>query len=189
MGQKIFLVKKFLGVKKKFWVKINFELSTSSSPGPDGVPCIFLKTCKKELRSPLYILWRASLTQGVIPPDLLLVLISPVHKGGSRADPAQYRPVALTSHIIRVFERVIRKSLVGYLETQGLLPSSQHGFWQFRSTLTQLLSHWDSVLDCLEQGEAVDVIYTDFSKAFDKCETNVLLHTLKECGITGRVGL
>ena len=32
-------------------------------------------------------------------------------------------------------------------------------------------------------------IYTDFSKAFDKCETNVLLHTLKECGITGRVGL
>ena len=165
------------------------ELSSSSSPGPDGVPSIFLKTCKKELRSPLYILWRASLTQGVIPPDLLLVLISPVHKGGSRADPAQYRPVALTSHITKVFERVIRKSLVGYLEAQGLLPSSQHGFRQFRSTLTQLLSHWDSLLDCLEQGDAVDVIYTDFSKAFDKCETNMLLHTLKECGITGRVGL
>ena len=126
------------------------ELSSSSSPGPDGVPSIFLKTCKKELRSPLYILWRASLTQGVIPPDLLLVLISPVHKGGSRADPAQYRPVALTSHITKVFERVIRKSLVGYLEAQGLLPSSQHGFRQFRSTLTQLLSHWDSVLDCLD---------------------------------------
>ena len=55
--------------------------------------------------------------------------------------------------------------------------------------MTQLLSHWDSVLNSLEQGDAVDVIYTDFSKAFDKCETNVLLHTLKECGIKGRVGL
>ena len=35
----------------------------------------------------------------------------------------------------------------------------------------------------------MDVIYTDFSKAFDKCETNVLLHTLKQCGVMGRVGL
>ena len=44
------------------------------------------------------------------------------------------------------------------------------------------------VLDHLEEGESVDVIYTDFAKAFDKCETNVLLHTLKECGVMGRVG-
>ena len=76
-----------------------------------------------------------------------------------------------------------------HLEVHGFLPSSQHGFRQCRSTLTQLLSHWDSILDCLEQGEAVDVIYTDFSKAFDKCETNVLLSTLKKCGVKGRVGL
>ena len=37
--------------------------------------------------------------------------------------------------------------------------------------------------------DSLDVIYTDFSKAFDKCESNVLLHTLKECGVTGRLGL
>ena len=116
-------------------------------------------------------------------------MISPIHKGGSRADPAKYRPVALTSHIIKVFERVLRKTLVTHLEAQDLLPTDQHGFRQYRSTLTQLLSHWDRVLDSLEQGESVDVIYTDFSKAFDKCETNVLLHTLRECGVKGRVGV
>ena len=33
------------------------------------------------------------------------------------------------------------------------------------------------------------MIYTDLSKAFDKCETNVLLHTLRECGVKGRMGL
>ena len=98
-------------------------------------------------------------------------------------------PGALTSHLIKVFERVLRRALVTYLETQGLLPAEQHGFREHRSTLTQLLSHWDKVLDHLESGESVDVIYTDFSKAFDKCETNVLLHTLKECGVMGRVGL
>ena len=128
------------------------------------------------------------MTQGTIPPDLLLVLISPIHKGGSRVDPSKYRPVALTSHLIKVFERVIRKSLVTHFEALDLLPDNQHGFRQLRSTLTQLLTHWDSVLESLEKGESVDVIYTDFSKAFDKCETNVLLHTLKECKVMGRVG-
>ena len=164
------------------------ELSKTSAAGPDGVPSALLKECKKELKRPLYILWKASVNQGVIPPDLLLVLLSPIHKGGSRADPAQYRPVALTSHITKVFERVIRRALVIHLETQDMLPGDQHGFRQHRSTLTQLLSHWDQVLDHLEQGETVDVIYTDFSKAFDKCETNVLLHTLRECGVKGKVG-
>ena len=34
----------------------------------------------------------------------------------------------------------------------------------------------------------MDVIYTDFSKAFDKVETGVLLHKLKDLGISGKVG-
>ena len=88
------------------------ELSYSSASGPDGIPSKLLKVCKKELKKPLFILWRSSLNQGIIPPDLLLVLISPIHKGGSRVDPSRYRPVALTSHLIKVFERVIRKTLV-----------------------------------------------------------------------------
>ena len=164
------------------------ELKVNSATGPDGVPASLLKECRKELKQPLWLLWKESMKQGVIPPDLLLVLICPVHKGGSRADPSQYRPVALTSHIMKVFERVIRRALVTYLEQSGALPDGQHGFREQRSTLTQLMSHWDQVLDLLEQGQAVDVIYTDFAKAFDKCETNVLLHTLRDCGVKGEVG-
>ena len=164
------------------------ELKSSSAAGADGVPASLLKTCRKELRRPLYILWRASLDQGMIPSDLLLVLISPVHKGGSRGLPKNYRPVALTSHIVKVFERVVRRALVKHLEENDLLPSGQHGFRAFRSTLTQLLSYWDTILGELEQGNGVDVIYTDFSKAFDKVETGVLINKLKECGISGKVG-
>ena len=126
--------------------------------------------------------------QGVIPPDLLLVLVSPVHKGGSRGNPANYRPVALTSHIIKMFERVIRRRLVKHLEENNLLPEGQHGFRSKRSCLTQLLSYWDGILEQLEEGKGVDAVYTDFAKAFDKCETGVLLHRLKECGVRGKVG-
>ena len=158
------------------------ELKASSAAGADGIPASLLKTCRKELSKPLFLLWQSSLQQGLIPPDLLLVLVSPVHKGGSRASPKIYRPVALTSHLTKVFERVVRKVLVAHLEENDHLPDSQHGFRSFRSTLTQLLSHWDSILEDMETGSGVDVIYTDFSKAFDTVETGVLLHGLKECG-------
>ena len=164
------------------------ELKSSSAAGADGIPASLLKICKKELSKPLYILWRSSLDKGIIPSDLLLVLISPVHKGGSRGLPKNYRSMALTSRIVKVFERVVRVALVSHLETNCLLPDGQHGFRSFRSTLTQLISYWDTVLGEMEEGNGVDVIYTDFGKAFDKVETGVLLHKLKACGIEGKVG-
>jgi hypothetical protein len=69
--------------------------------------------------------------------------------------PANYRPVALTSHIIKMFERVVRRCLVRHLEENNLLPDGQHGFRSKRSCLTQLLSYWDSILDQMEEGKGV----------------------------------
>ena len=169
-------------------VKACSELKAASAAGADGIPSALLKNCRNELKRPLFLLWRSSLDAGIIPTDLLLVLVSPVHKGGSRGAAKNYRPVALTSHIVKVFERVVRRALVSHLDNHHLLPDGQHGFRAMRSTLTQLLSYWDKMLDKVETGGGVDAIYLDFSKAFDKVEHGVLLHKLKECGVRGRVG-
>ena len=164
------------------------ELKSQSAGGADGVPAVLLKTCRKQLAKPLHYIWRSSLDHGMVPQDLLLVVICPVFKGGSRGVPKNYRPVALTSHVVKVFERVMRKSLIHYLEINNLLPDGQHGFRGLRSTLTQLLNYWDGIIDHLEEGGGVDSIYLDFSKAFDKVETGVLLHKLKRMNIRGKVG-
>ena len=66
--------------------------------------------------------------------------------------------------------------LVNHIERLGLRLDGQHGSHSMRSTLTKLLSHWESILEGLENGEGVDAVYFDFSKAFDKVETGVLLH-------------
>ena len=137
----------------------------------------------------MYYLWRGSLDCGSIPVETLLVIICPIHKGGSRSLPKQYRPVALTSHLIKIFERVLRRALVSHIEKNNLLPDGQHGSRPMRSTLTQLLAHWDAILDGLVEGDGVDSVYLDFSKAFDKVETGVLLHKLKESKVLGKVGV
>ena len=46
------------------------DLKSTASAGPDGVPASLLKTCRKQLASPLYILWRASMDNGTIPAEL-----------------------------------------------------------------------------------------------------------------------
>ena len=108
------------------------ELRNSAAAGPDGVPALLLKTCSDELSSPLFHIWRAYLDSGEIPLEQLLVLICPLHKGGSRSVPKNYRPVALTSHIIKVFERVLRRALVSHIDTLGLLPAGHIGTQSWR---------------------------------------------------------
>ena len=84
--------------------------------------------------------------------------------------------------------RVVRVSLVSYLEYHDMMDSRQHGSRVGRSTLSQLLEHQDEVIKALEKGLNIDTIYTDFSKAFDKCDYGVILHKLKKMGIQGKLG-
>ena len=76
---------------------------------------------------------------------------------------------------------------MNYLEDNNLFNSTQHGFRRGRSCLSQLLAHFEKVLTCLEDSQCVDVIYLDFSKAFDKVDHSVVLEKLRLFGITGKL--
>ena len=86
-------------------------------------------------------------------------------------------------------ERIIRKSLVNHLEVHDKLNAAQHGFRKQRSCLSQLLEHHDRILGYLEDGENVDSIYLDFSKAFDNADIGILCHKLRKLGISGKLGV
>ena len=57
-----------------------------------------------------------------------LAYVTPIHKGGSKMNPANYKPVSLTSHIMKIFERVIKMPIIEHLESRGLVRPNQHGF-------------------------------------------------------------
>ena len=165
------------------------QLSSNAAAGPDGVPAILLKKCKFQLSDPLFKLWSKSMETGEIPEIFKLAHVCPLHKPGTpRASPSSYRPVSLTSHLVKTFERVIKKSLQNHLEHFQKLSDAQHGFRSKRSCLSQLLKHYDDILKGLENGQNVDTIYLDFSKAFDKVDKGILARRMKEMGIHGRLG-
>ena len=97
--------------------------------------------------------------------------------------------MSLTSHLAKTFERIIRKSPVAFLEVNQKMNPSQYGFRSRRSCLSQLLEHYDKVLEILENGDNADCIYLDFAKCFDKIDIGLLCHKLKENKITHKVGI
>jgi len=162
------------------------HLSNKAAAGPDGIPAQLLKKCRDSLSLPLTILWQKSLSTGDIPSIFKTAFVTPIHKSTSpRTKPENYRPVSLTSHLIKTFERVLKKSLQNYLEVTLALEDGQHGFRPKRSCLTQMLSHYDTVLRGLEEGHNVDSVYLDFAKAFDKVDLGILAHKMKEMGVFG----
>ena len=163
------------------------ELSNNSASGPDGVSAILLKRCKKQLCSPLYILWRNCLDLGVTPDQLKIAHIIPIFKEGHHGLAVNYRPIALTSHLIKIFEKIIRNSVVSYMDANDLFNDTQHGFRHGRSCLSQLLAHFEKIINHLEANENIDVVYLDFSKAFDKVDHHIILEKLRLMGVSGKL--
>ena len=166
------------------------KLSMKSGPGPDGIPAILLKKAKISVSLMMKNIFQQSMDKSEIPDILKLGFICPILKPGCRRErAASWRPVSLTSHVIKTLERVLRKTIVFHLESNDLMDPDQHGSRQRRSCLSQLLEHHDEILRMLEEGDNVDVIYTDFEKAYEKVDHFKLLEKMKiQFGITGKVG-
>ena len=67
-----------------------------------------------------------------------------------------------------------------------VLPN-QHGFYPGRSTTTNLVSYVETLLGALETGVQVDAVYTDFSRAFDRVNHNLLIAKPRAIGFHRRL--
>ena len=135
--------------------------------GPDGLHPRVLRELADVVAMPLsIILWQSWLTGNVLA-DWRLPNMTPIFKKSWKDDPGSCRPISLTLVLWKVMEWIILGSIMDQLKAnQGIRPS-QNGLTNGRSCLTNLISFYDRVTCLMEEGKAVDVIYLDFSKAFD----------------------
>jgi len=159
------------------------HLKTTKSSGPDNIHPRILYETRFELAHPLKILYETSYKLGCLPLDWRTGNIVAIFKNGNKCDPSNYRPVSLTCVICKVMESIIRDVITDYFLLNGFFSNKQYGFIKGRSTVLQLLKIMDEWTDFLDSGGQIDVIYTDFAKAFDKVPHQRLLAKLKSYGL------
>lgn len=163
--------------------KVLRNLDINKGAGPDMIPNNILKFLSSSLAVPLQYIFNNSLATGKFPSIWKDSFVTPIFKSGDRDNIRNYRGVALQSAIPKAFEQLVVPVLDSTF--QHLLKPQQHGFREGHSTITNLMTFADHVLNCMNNGGQVDTVYLDFAKAFDRVDHNLLLQKLNGLGISG----
>jgi len=166
-------------------IKKVLDLKPTSSAGPDHISSKILKENIEALSAPLTKIFNKSIQTSEVPSDWRIANVTPIHKKGSKSPPEHYRPISLTSIAGKIMESIIRDEIVKHLSTAKLINGTQHGFMKNKSCATNLLEFLERITSEHDRGNPTDIIYLDFSKAFDKVPKKRLIIALKAHGING----
>ena len=98
-----------------------------------------LTECAAQLARPLQFLFNLSLKSGIFPRQWEVAKIQPLYKQkGDRANPANYRPIALLSAVSKVFESLMKKQLLDLCLNEAIIIDNHFGFLPGRSEQLQL---------------------------------------------------
>lgn len=158
------------------------KLKPKKAAGPDMIPPYILKGCADWLRKPLLHIFNLALQNATFPNLWKESLVIPLHKSGPKSSVNNYRPIALLSSPAKLFEQILYSKLFNHMKP--FINEAQHGFMTNRSTVTNLSVFTSNIYDALENKQQIDVVYTDFQKAFDKVDHDILLRKLAEYGLS-----
>ena len=162
--------------------------SRDSAVGPDDIHYQMLKHLPGAALETLLHLLNDIWISGNFPESWRTSTIIPVLKAGKdESDPSSYRPIALTSCICKIMERMINDRLVWYLEKHKLLTPVQCGFRKNRSTTDHLVRLETFVREAFIQRQHAVVVFFDLERAYDTTWKYGIMRDLHRAGLRGRL--
>jgi hypothetical protein len=168
-------------------IKYIDKMNKFKSPGPDNFVPQVIKEVKYAIVTNLRHIFQLSINNCEIPTDWKLSNVIPIPKKGNKLLPENYRPISLTSIICKILESIICEKINDFVESNNIITKNQHGFRRNRSCSTNLLEFYGGVYSEFDEGKAIDIIYLDFKKAFDKVNHKLLIDKIRSIGIKGKI--
>ena len=158
------------------------KLRPNAAGGPDGLQPCFLRRVSKFIAYPLSVMYESFFLNTYVPPVWKIAFVRPIFKSGSANLTSNYRPISLTCTCSKIMESIVSKHKLEFLFENDLISEHQYGFLPRRSTCSQLLDSFQDWILELSDKSSLDVIYLDYSKAFDAISHKKLLHKLSRYG-------
>jgi len=157
----------------------------NKSYGLHLVPTFIFKCLSDLIGSMISKMFNQSVAHGIFPRSLKIARVKPVYKAGNSKFMNNYRPISTLPILSKIFEKLMLKRLLLFMNNNNLLGNNQFGFRKNNNTADAILEFLDYAYDSLSVRNTLIATFLDFSKAFDTISHDVMLSKLEYVGIRG----
>ena len=175
----------FVPVTEQNIADIIKHMKNKSSYRHDCLSNILIKRVQNVLIKPLTFLINQSLSTGIFPNELNISRIKALYKSGNASLLSNYRPISVLFSISKVYEYVVFKQLLNYMECNKLFYTDQYGFKPGHSTELAAARFVNGLVVDMDNYKIPTSVLTDLSKAFDTINHDILISKLKHYGVFG----
>lgn len=153
------------------------RVRASKATGPDGVPARALKCCAEQLAPVLRSLFQHSIDHGIVPLKWKESEIKPIAKVKFPKVFNDFRPVVLTSNIMKCLEDILRNIICDSVD--NFKDPFQFAYCKNRCVQDASLTLMNEISKHLDkQNTQARILYVDFSSAFNTMQPHILLNKL-----------
>ena len=162
------------------------KMKRKGAPGADDIPPAFLKELGPKALTELLAIFNLSFLNADIPQQWRHAIIIPLLKAGKAAcDVDSYRPISLTSCVVKLLERMISNRLYTMAENNNWIVNQQAGFRRGLCCEDQIIRLVQKVSDGFQLKPPLRTVMAllDYSKAYDRTWRERLLAKMMKMGV------